>query len=79
MLPKCCVEYQKPGTFQRFSPTFQKLFLKRDLFDSLNGVRCLLVGGVAPERRSSTKRRTGSLDLHKSELVTKALDALCQR
>ena len=39
MLPKCCAEHQKPGTFQRFSPTFQKLFLKSDLFDSLNGLR----------------------------------------
>jgi hypothetical protein len=39
MLPKCCAEHQKPGTFQRFSPAFQKLFLKRDFFDSLNGPR----------------------------------------
>ena len=46
MLPKCCAEHQKPGTFQRFSPTFQKLFLKRDLFDSLNGLRYPLVGGT---------------------------------
>jgi hypothetical protein len=46
MLPKCCAEQQKPGTFQRFSPTFQKLFLKRDLFDSLNGLRYPLVGGT---------------------------------
>ena len=45
MLPKCCAEHQKPGTFQRFSPTFQKLFLKRDLFDSLNGLRYPQVGG----------------------------------
>ena len=39
MLPKCCAEHQKPDAFQRFSPTFQKLFLKRDFFDSLNGLR----------------------------------------
>jgi len=54
MLPKCCAEHQKPGTFQRFSPTFQKLFLKRDLFDSLNGLRYLRWGGdgeaVQPEK-----------------------------
>jgi hypothetical protein len=46
MLPKCRAEHQKAGTFQRFSPTFQKLFLKRDLFDSLNGLRYPQVGGL---------------------------------
>jgi hypothetical protein len=39
MLPKCCAEHQKPDAFQRFCPTFQKLFLKRDFFDSFNGSR----------------------------------------
>jgi hypothetical protein len=39
MLPKCCAEHQKPDAFQGFCPTFQKLFLKRDLFDSFNGLR----------------------------------------
>lgn len=34
-----CGTSKKPGTFQGFSPTFQKLFLKRDLFDNLNGLR----------------------------------------
>jgi len=38
-LPKCCAEHQKPDAFQRFCPTFQKLFLKGDFFDSLNGSR----------------------------------------
>jgi len=28
MLPKCGVVHPKPGAFQHFSPTFQKLFLK---------------------------------------------------
>ena len=48
MLPKCCAEHQKPGTFQRFSPTFQNLFLKRDFFDSLNGPRLVpaLLAGI---------------------------------
>jgi len=35
----------KPDAFQRFFPTFQKLFLKSDLFDSFNGWRYLRVGG----------------------------------
>jgi len=42
MLPKCCAGHQKTGTFQHFSPTFQKLFLKRDLFDSFNDRRTCL-------------------------------------
>ena len=51
MLPKCCAEHQKPDAFQRFSPTFQKLFLKRDLFESFNGGRYPLgVGGWTPCR-----------------------------
>jgi hypothetical protein len=33
------VGHPKPGAFQHFSPTFQKLFLKRDFFDSFNGLR----------------------------------------
>jgi hypothetical protein len=37
-LPKCCAEHQKPDAFQRFRPTFQKLFLKSDFFDSFNGL-----------------------------------------
>jgi hypothetical protein len=45
-LPKCCAEEQKPDAFQRIRPTFQKLFLKSDFFDSFNGVRCLLAGGT---------------------------------
>ena len=44
--PKCCAEHQKQANFQRFSPTFQKLFLKRDLFDSLNGSRYPQVVGM---------------------------------
>jgi hypothetical protein len=42
--PKCCSEHKKPGAFQCFCPTFQKYFLKRDLFDSLNGLRYLPPG-----------------------------------
>ena len=38
-IAKSCAEHQKPDAFQRFSPTFQKLFLKSDFFDSLNGLR----------------------------------------
>ena len=34
---KCYAEHQKPVTFQRLSPTFQKIFLNGDLFDSLVG------------------------------------------
>ena len=37
--PKCCSEHKKLGTFQCFCPTFQNLFLKRDFFDSFNGLR----------------------------------------
>jgi hypothetical protein len=44
-LPKCCAEHQKPDAFQRFRPTFQKLFLKSDFFDSFNGLRYQRVGG----------------------------------
>jgi hypothetical protein len=44
-LPKCCAEHQKPDAFQRFRPTFQKLFLKSDFFDSFNGLRYWQVGG----------------------------------
>jgi hypothetical protein len=29
--------------FQRFRPTFQKLFLKKNFFDSFNGLYCLRV------------------------------------
>jgi len=36
----------KPDAFQRFFPTFQKLFLKSNLFDSFNGLRYLLWAGV---------------------------------
>jgi hypothetical protein len=39
MLPNCGVGHPKPGAFQHFCPTFQKLFLKRDFFDSFNGLR----------------------------------------
>jgi hypothetical protein len=46
MLPECCAEHQKPDAFQRFCPTFQRLFLKRDFFDSFNGLRYPLVGGT---------------------------------
>jgi len=55
MLPKCCAEHQKPGTFQRFSPTFQKLFLKSDLFDSLNGLRYAPSGYGWGEQGSETE------------------------
>ncbi len=34
-LPRCCAEHQKTRRFQRFRPTFQKLFLESDFFDSL--------------------------------------------
>jgi hypothetical protein len=44
-LPKCCAEHQKPDAFQRFCPTFQKLFLKSDFFDSFNGLCYPRVGG----------------------------------
>ena len=37
---------QKADVFQRFSPTFQKLFLKSDLFDSFNGLRYWRWAGV---------------------------------
>jgi hypothetical protein len=57
MLPKCCAEHQKPDAFQRFCPTFQKLFLKRDLFDSLNGLRYLLVGGTRGRRFDGTNSK----------------------
>ncbi len=40
---KCCSEHQKRDAFQHFSPTFQKLFLIGDLFDSFNGPRELKV------------------------------------
>ena len=43
--PKYCAEHQKPDAFQRFSPTFQKLFLGSDLFDSFNGLRYPRWGG----------------------------------
>jgi hypothetical protein len=53
-LPKCCAEHQRPDAFQRFCPSFQKLFLKRDFFDSFNGSRYLRWGGdgevVQPEK-----------------------------
>ena len=64
MLPKCCAEHQKPGTFQRFSPTFQKLFLKRDLFDSLNGSRYRrLVGrGLAHEMDKTQSHEKSQFD-----------------
>lgn len=49
-MPKCCAEEQKPGAFQRICPTFQKLFLKSDFFDSFNGLCCLRVdmSGLCP-------------------------------
>jgi hypothetical protein len=63
MLPKCCAEHQKAGTFQRFSPTFQKLFLKRDLFDSLNGSRYPLgVGGWIRRRNGENSKRRKTLE-----------------
>jgi hypothetical protein len=46
MLLKCCAKHQKPDAFQSFCPTFQKQFLKRDFFDSFNGLRYLRVAGV---------------------------------
>jgi hypothetical protein len=52
--PKCCSEHKEPGTFWRFSPTFQKLFLKRDFFDSLNGLRYPRVGGMRERRFDGT-------------------------
>jgi hypothetical protein len=44
-MPKCCAEHQILNDFQRFSPTFQKLFLKGDFFDSFNGLRHRPRGG----------------------------------
>jgi hypothetical protein len=56
-LPKCCAEHQKPDAFQRFCPTFQKLFLKRDLFDSFNGWRYLLAGGTRQRHFAGTNSK----------------------
>jgi hypothetical protein len=66
MLPKCCAEHQKPDVFQRFCPTFQKLFLKRDFFDSFNGLRYRRLGGKRlgngkpPKLRNNLPKRARS-------------------
>jgi hypothetical protein len=52
--PKCCSEHKEPGTFWRFSPTFKKLLLKRDFFDSLNGRRYRQARDLADK---ATRRR----------------------
>jgi len=53
--PKCCAEGEKTGVFQWFLPTFQKLFLKSDFFDSLNGLRYPRWGG----RRNAVRLEKG--------------------
>jgi hypothetical protein len=46
---------KKTGDFQRICPTFQKLFLKSDFFDSFNGLRFLRVAmrGLCPEQKKT--------------------------
>jgi len=58
MSPKCCAEHQKPDAFQGFCPTFQKLFLKSDLFDSFNGLRYRRLGRTRLENGKLLKFRT---------------------
>lgn len=41
ILPKYCAEHKKMYEFHRFRPTFQKLILKNDFFDSFNGLTYL--------------------------------------
>ena len=57
MLPKCGAEDPKPDAFQCFSPTFQKLFLKRDFFDSFNGSRYWRWGEDALDRQKKLEVR----------------------
>jgi hypothetical protein len=75
MLPNCGVGHPKPGAFQHFSPTFQKLFLKRDFFDSFNGWRFRRLEGrdSLPKRPKTQSNEKGSFSVENPAVRVHAL------